>query len=47
MYDSMYGYQRYINNAIDNLGGGWITSGRQRLPTVSTGSVDASITNGW
>lgn len=43
-YDSMYGLQRAGNNLIDDLGrrltGGFIGSGRQMLPRVSTGSVD-------
>lgn len=43
-YDSMYGLRRAGNNLIDDLGrrftGGFINSGRQQLPRVSTGSVD-------
>ena len=43
-YDSMYGLTRAGNNLIDDLGrrltGGFINSGRQSLPRVSTGSVD-------
>jgi len=43
-YDSIYGLRRAGNNLIDDLGrrltGGFINSGRQALPSVSTGSVD-------
>lgn len=50
-YDSMYGLTRAGNNLIDDLGrrftGGFITSGRQSLPRVSTGSVDINtVTRG-
>jgi hypothetical protein len=42
-YQGMYGADRAINGLINRLGGGVFTSGFQSLPTVSQGSVDASI----
>lgn len=42
-YQSMYGADRAVNNFIDGLLPGIITTGRPRLPPVSQGSVDIDI----
>lgn len=42
-YQSMYGGDRAVNNFIDGLLPGIISTGRPRLPPVSHGSVDIDI----